>query len=975
MEKRPLTWLFLLLSLAILSAGLVFFLNPNPENNTQSEKIPIATKTETHETPAITETNSERLPAPATTPTSELRAPVAKTQMRIGEGAVIGRIVEVDGKIVPDFPIEVYGSDARMPLPSMQNWFDEKSFDVDFCAAKTKTDSEGKFKILGLKSRAFYMLGLGIGGNRPQMRFLDHVPNAGETVDLGDIPLEAYAIFTGRVLDFTGEPVAGARIRASNLPGFAFSMGLAEMRTDGVFCLNRQGEKQVFTAPNWIKPLIDKFPLPSTRSDAQGRFRLEGVPLGQAILLVDTKDRPTLQHGPTPTGKGGEKDLGDLRLEEGEELEGIVLGSDGKPIAGAEIFAGAKLVFGDGALLRPAGKSDEKGHFTAKGFRSVSSYAAARLDSISPWGVSELFSPGGEEVTIQIPTGFDLQVFFKAFDGKAIANPELVLKSSIAVKEFPLWSPPISLSGRLNRETDGSLRIKRLPPGEYLVLARAPGYAMSTQNVEVKEESLSIEISLAQSMSSKIRVVEKYKQIPIEGATVIVRPAESRQWTVPITESTTNSNGECIVEGLGPGSYFFEASHPFFGSSAIPANMPNESLNIELDAAGAIEGRIHVAGQKPESPRMIFLEARGERTGFVFPRFSSTDLDGRYRVENLDPGEYRIQVQAASLTASSFDWFQQMQQGPQKRVKTQIEAGKTTTLDIDLSNDAVEGPSGRLTGRVTLNGRAGANLTASVWREGRKVVTTDASGYFDLGQLKAGSNWITISLPTTDGQYEPSQLGSRSVEVKAGETVDTEWSFTTGIVKGRVLKSSDRSAGAFFVVSASVQSGEQKNSNHGWLRANADQYGDFVFDPAPAGKWSVFVQQAGFATPNVQFELAEGEQKTSVEVLLESSVPCHGKLELPSNVSKIQGLWLNFYPKGVSNTRRRGSGWARVNPETLEFACDTLGPGEYQVDLNAWGASENAPQFASQTIEIPPQGLESAVLRFALKSQDPPTTK
>lgn len=895
----------------------------------------------------------------------------------LGAGVLKGRIVEAGGTPVPDYLVEAYGGNGRIAFPSVENWFEEKTFALDWKAAGMKTDAEGRFELRGLPSRAMYVMGLGIGGSRPQFRILDMVPNAGQVIDLGDIPLDPYIILTGRILDEKGNPIPGARIRASAIPSIVIAAGMGEVRPDGALLVLAQGRRggmaarrnnfeQVFTAPSWMRQLLEKFPVPTTHSGSDGKFRLEGAPMGSVTVVVDATDKPNLMHGPFPSGNaGGEKDLGDLRMEEGETLEGKVVDSQGKGIPDAQIFAGPRSSMAPFAIMRKAGVSDAEGKFSVKGMKDAASYAVARVDAASPWGISEEISPGSEEARIQIDTGLDLIVRLKGSDGKEVANPEILLKSAVAAEQFPVLFPPVPLSGRLARDPDGAYRIQRLNSGEYMIIARAPGYALTMQKATIEKESPTIEMTLKAAAATKIAVIDKTSQAPVANARIAARPADSKNWTIHLASAQTDASGQALLPALAPGTYMFEASHPSFGTEAVLGAVPQESITIALDGAGIVEGRVHEAGRVPDQPRMLFFEPRGNRDFFAMPRVTSTDLEGKYRVTNLEPGEYKINVQHRTLQKGMMDLFQMMQGGPQKRVSVTALAGKTVNLDIDLSGSGIDGAAGKLRGHITMNGRAAASVTVSTWKDGRLTATTDAGGYFEM-DVPAGENWVSVALPAPAGQVEPYRLGSRNIDVKEGEVVEASWNFNTGVLRGRVVMDKDGSPGAFLVVTGSIRNGEGKGSTNSWVNTTTDKFGEFRFDPAPSGKWNLTVQGSGFARPSVAAEIGEGEDMSGIEIRLQDAVKVAGKVILPGKTEN-QWMWISF--RQEKNSRQGG---ASVDTEKMTFECDNIGPGKYFVDLNTWSEGKQQQQWETLTVEVPSQGEENLVLEFQPKAPPPP---
>jgi protocatechuate 3,4-dioxygenase beta subunit len=181
-----------------------------------------------------------------------------------------------------------------------------------------------------------------------------------------------------------------------------FQGGIVEGRTLEKGTQKPLAGVEVRTLPMALDARVGHGIQPVTTSDAQGRFRLEGVPLGRSSLSArhDTHylastgaqgampgqwiSTPDGMHMVTPGGGGapaltvfieteGQRVTRDLELEQGLEIAGKVVGPDGQPAAGAAVMNAnqqGEMMFYEGHMTQQRGTlatSDAEGRFTARG--------------------------------------------------------------------------------------------------------------------------------------------------------------------------------------------------------------------------------------------------------------------------------------------------------------------------------------------------------------------------------------------------------------------------------------------------------------------------------------------------------------------------------------------------------------------------------------------------------------------------------
>ena len=160
--------------------------------------------------------------------------------------------------------------------------------------------------------------------------------------------------------------MAGARVRATVIPDIAVQTGALDVR-EGIVLTGEDEKGGVgFELPPSAFVLLDRLPIPTTTTLADGSFRLEGVPLGMVSGGADLAGHVAAKIGPINM-TATEIDVGELELLFGRTVTGSVKNLAGEPVAGVSVSAGALHPLFEVAIMQPAGVTDELGQFSVQG--------------------------------------------------------------------------------------------------------------------------------------------------------------------------------------------------------------------------------------------------------------------------------------------------------------------------------------------------------------------------------------------------------------------------------------------------------------------------------------------------------------------------------------------------------------------------------------------------------------------------------
>ena len=157
---------------------------------------------------------------------------------RAALGGLFGRVVFEDGEPVPDLPVALVGGGLETIPLSYDAFLQPDGLDFDPVLSEVRTDEEGKFRFTELPTRILGALLLDGGGPRSMLHMLERTPVSGEEHDLGDIVMPGSVTLLGRMVDEREQPLAGVRVRATDLPSIAVGSGIADFRSGGGFLVD-----------------------------------------------------------------------------------------------------------------------------------------------------------------------------------------------------------------------------------------------------------------------------------------------------------------------------------------------------------------------------------------------------------------------------------------------------------------------------------------------------------------------------------------------------------------------------------------------------------------------------------------------------------------------------------------------------------------------------------------------------------------
>ncbi len=922
--------------------------------------------------------SSTPAPAPVAGQAERLAVETAAAGSWRGELAgLTGRVVESDGTPVAGIRVALLEFEASRLFDGAALDQEEPSLEIE----ETVTDAAGRFLLGGANQRAFHGLGVDLGGPRATLRVVDHALAHRERVDLGDVVLAPFGVLIGRVVDERGAPIAGARVRCGPFPAEILPAQPQEFRSDSLIAVNlvmMGGEGwAIIELPGWIRALIDRLPVPTTQSGADGSFRLAGVALAEVVGGVDLHGYVGVSFGPLDL-TSGTQDLGTVVLKRGRTVRGVVEESSGDPVVGAAVHAGAELVPGIVAVLQPCGPTDGEGRFELTGVaESGQIVATARRTPQESW--STAVSPRHDGVLVELESTVRLTVNVRDEAGQPLSGADLRLAPSrqgepdMGFAGMLAFLPrPASPRGTFAEFEPGRYLNAGLGAGRYEITARVAGRAPGFLEADCLGSENEVTLTCPVGRAVELTVVDARTKEPIAGARASVLRATSSGFA-KLAVQETDAGGRAVLGPLSelaevPGPDFFSAEtmllveHPRHGDHSADLDLDVSALVVELSAGGALAGRVQWGGAVPTRLYMLTLEYRDAQdlVGlFHLPRFAVTDREGEFRCATLAPGKYGVTLTDRFLHQDPLGLIVAEFEPPTLyRGEVEVRDGQTTELVIDLTPTG-RGATARVVGRVRFEGRGLEGAEVSVSGNEDLKVSTDAGGRFEtppFSVLDSTSIQIEGDVLLGSGATQHMQLYEESVQLADGDVHQIDLDLYPFTVRARVVADT----GGDPVPGAQVSAQLQGEEGYGTVGESTptDDAGEvelFVLEP---GQYLLNASAEGFTRASCTVMVnADGSSEPAL-LRLQRAVPCAGRVQ-PAAVAASPVEFSYLWVQSVDGSNASGT---MLESPDYSFSLPDLAPGKYTAQIFLEGQ-----QGEEVTFELGKEGDEDLVLVFTPK--------
>ncbi len=941
--------------------------------------------------------------AVASLPASVLDDP----EIQAGLSGFRGRVVDFRKTAVADCGVRIFRVAQDSILPENVDLFaDEPTVMPQYIAGDTRTAADGTFAITGVWPRGFYVMFAGIDTDAPMHQLLTRTPSPGEIVDLGDVVLPDAGVISGIVVDEEGEGVAGALVRAVDLPGTIASFFPAErFDPEGAVLIREPNSPvRVIEMPKWAKRVFEDLPIPSTTTGSDGSFRLVGVVPGSNFFAVTARTFLAEVKPSVIVRAGQEKNLGRVRIRHGEELAGRVLDSKGEPVADAEVFAGSTISMVPFDLAQRVGSTDAEGRFRAEGFAPGKVTVAARRGRGHAWVLAEP-QPVLGDVVVTLPATLNALATVRLADGKPATEARFKLlqgRAGDGAAEMSVMGvvPPIDLRDRLQKVgggdgdssgqtgqtgQTGQWRIDNLLPGRYTLIVDAPGHAVgfSAFTIEATDASVTLEL---QAKKEFVVVVHGPTGEPIRNATIhaMGRGAGS-MFDMPLNCGRTGDDGRLVVDKIQAETVRVTADHPKWGMVHGEVKW-GEELLLRMQTPGAMHGVITENGKPPAAGELTAtIEPRrnGPRGALDdMPQLQALGLDGTFTVRAMQPGEYRVglvkALEAMRSPGGIFAMAQDMFMANRlPRETATVVSGQTTEVHLEAGEQPIDGPTANLSGTITVDGKIGAGYAVLASHKGRRFsARADARGQFDFGLVPAGELEVGLLPPAGETMIPGGggQLWTAQITVQSAEAKVLNIDVNTGSIGGFVSDAAGAPvAGAQVVAEGQVGKSGNRNSNGNnrlYQFTMSDAQGTFRLSPLAEGTWKISVRNRGDNDGRAEVEGVVVNAGSAIEGLrlqLVPSIRVEGRVDVSVfGGDKINWSWMAFHKlpeNGAADQYGDHVDGVGIDRDTGKFSTTDLKAGTYRVRLHAGLEKGGHKTWYCGDLVVLPGGATDLVLR------------
>ncbi len=615
--------------------------------------------------------------------------------------------------------------------------------------------------------------------------------------------------------------------------------------------------------------------LGKTQADAQGRFKLKGLPAGRIYLDAHSQRWFSRSQSAARVARGETRAGVQLFVSPGARVFGKVLGPKGDPLPGARVVlrpdANAFLArLSERSYRWIETLSDSEGRYAIPGVPPGRGYALIALHpEMAP----------AQKRDIQVLPMRALQVDLRGTRGGAIrgrvlkegGRPAPFARVGFAYMDLARILFSVGKSNPVVCDAEGRFEIHGVGAGLVALTALKKGFAPAEpQTLHITEGAdLNAELVLGKGWALKGMVVDEDDR-PLSGVPVVAKNFEqprgldlSQLARLYPVETKTKEDGSFVVRGLSASRVFVEARKAGFfpGRASRKREDGDKVLKLVLGRGGFLRGK--VLGQRGEAIKrfhILALPKKGRRVR-IGPEWGQPrrkgnpyidrspwlgrrgkeiqDAKGHFVYGPLPYGKVQIQVWAIGYLQASQD--------------VEIQKGKEAPeLVIQLR------PGGSIEGKVLAGGQPLAEAQVT-WRKFRKPrgpsflpfrfeaepedldlmglsaslshrsVLTDGEGRFHLDGVLPGEVRLTARHP----DWAKRSLGP--LKVQAGKTnkgLVLEM-MVGGSIEGRVVGLLGKGQAGALVVAASIAKGALKAST-------TKKDGSFVIKALPPGPYVVF---------------------------------------------------------------------------------------------------------------------------------------
>lgn len=539
-------------------------------------------------------------------------------------GGLRGRVLDPQGAAVEDAVVCL----GAMPEPFAQRTgVSGFSAQAAWTPLHARTDAAGEYRIAGVVPGAQPLVvhKAGFATARTEVQIVAGVES------VRDLRLDRGFTVSGQVSDAEGQPLAGAVVRAFE---WAFKDSYVQL---GQF------------------DYADVFPYPRVLTDEKGRYRLDNLPAGEALLFAGRPNRmgkKALAYAKTSlTGAEGQILEWSPRVTGGLQLTGRCFYRDGKPMSGDFITALQSKTGADQVLI-----TDQEGRFRFVHLEPVA--YTLRLQYWKPGGgvgflIKHGVTPGAAELRLVVP--IDKPPRRGERKGRITGR---IQDPGGQVGDLDQLKVVLQARNSWNTEdvaADGSFVFDKVGPGSYRVLARLGERVVVAGEPVALARDQELDVGTLNTVpGGSLRVT---MQLPEGAPDPELRRSTLRVDGVFVSQNLALRPGKTLtLDNLLPGMHriYIYGQRVLTHSEDIEIQAGRTTEHtVRLKPALLHKARVHFATEPPpESLSYVIRDAAGKIVREQTYTEASLLTSPRVVPFRLQPGSYRLEFSTKSGLAA-----------------------------------------------------------------------------------------------------------------------------------------------------------------------------------------------------------------------------------------------------------------------------------------------------------------------------------
>jgi len=448
------------------------------------------------------------------------------------------------------------------------------------------------------------------------------------------------------------------------------------------------------------------------------------------------------------------------------------------------------------------------------------------------------FTAPARDVNVELPIGGTVRgrVVEKG-TSKPVTAFTAGVSTSMSGGGMVRMSPPLN---RSFTSDDGSFTLEHVPPGALNLIASAPGFAAARTNIEVQEGKVVSDVVL--ELEAGVKLVGKITDSsgsPVTDAAVMIRPSPTGSFamTGSIRRTTTDANGEYVLDSLDAGEETISVSHAKHSSVNKTVQLKGRETRLDIQLAGGV--RVTGVVVTDSGMPVADAEVRAISSGMM-GNSARTNASGAFELESLTPARYRFSASKSGYADATLD-------------------------DVDVSAGAplrlIMSSGGTIYGRVTGLEEKDYAFTTVQANSGRNNASAavDPSGNYRIEGAPTGTVQVMAMVRTPSFDYRTSP--SQSVEITAGSSQQVMIEFRGDtVLQGHVTRNGSPLPGAsvYFQSTGGGRTGAGVTADdQGMYRVSGLEAGEYrvsVNDMQRGGAYSTTYTLRGSATFDIDYK-------------------------------------------------------------------------------------------------------------------------